>query len=245
MTRRSYPWLIPAFLFVSAAALAQETRPVAEPPEPAEWWRTDGPTPDTSTNYITDESPAAEFSLGIGYANLSIGGSDSVIDSEGALRFDGIVSFSPLQNLPQLRLGAGAGVTLVLDNSQWALVSSGGAVFVGHADVPLWLIEPEVRLSWRQTFGRHGEFYVEPGVGAGVVYAKIEIDGEDTSSGQSFDESDTVFEGRAFVNVGARVTGGLAGIQFSYARGDSLDLAENASGDFEEFYVGIFGSLRF
>ena len=238
-------WLLLALLCAPAAAGGQETRPAAEPAEPqqgpVEWWNAD----DAPSPYDEEEGPASEFSLGIGYANVSIGGSESVLDSLDALRFDAAVSFSPLQRLPQLRLGAAAGVALVPDNSQFAIVSDGGLVVVGRSDVPVWLIEPEVRLSWRQSFGEDGQIYVEPGVGAGAVYARLSIDGEDTSSGLSFDESDTSFSARAFLNVGARVTGGLAGLQVSYARGGSLDLAENADGEVEEFYIGIFGSLRF
>jgi hypothetical protein len=206
---------------------------------------TEGSGPQADTSYFDDQVPASEFSLGIGYAHVGIGDSDSVLDSEDALRFDPAVTFSPFAKLPQVRLGAAVGLTMVLDNSERTIVSNGGVVIVGHSSVPLWLVEPEVRLAWRQTFGEDGQFYVEPGVGVGAVFAQLDVSGNDTSSGQSIDESDTTFAARAFLNVGARVTGGLAGLQVSYLRGGSLDLAENASGDVDEFYIGIFGSLRF
>jgi hypothetical protein len=194
-----------------------------------------------------DEQDAlrSQFALGIGYAHLAIGGSDSALESEDALRFDPALTFAPFRDLPQLRIGGALGVTMVLDNSQFAFVSNGGAVFVGHSDVPLWLLEPELRASWQQPFGRSGEFFVEPGVAIGAVYGQLSIHAEDTHSGQSFDESDGTATGRVFLNLGARVPGGYAGIQASYARGGKLHFADNASGDFEQYYIGIFGAARF
>src|SRR3954451_146620 len=113
------------------------------------------------------DSPPGEFSLGIGYANIGIGGSDSLLNSEDALRFDSMLSFSPFAGLPQLRIGAAFGVDLVLDNSEFAFISNGGAVFIGHADIPLFLLEPEFRVSWQQFFGPEQQWYVEPGFGIG------------------------------------------------------------------------------
>jgi hypothetical protein len=187
----------------------------------------------------------SEFALGIGYAHLSIGDSDSVLDSEDALRFDAALTFAPIFDLPQLRIGGALGVTLVLDNSQFAFISSGGAVFVGSSDVPLWLLEPEFRVSWQQPFGTSDQFFIEPGLAVGGVYGVLSVDANDTASGRSFDESDGTYTGRAFLNLGARVPGGYAGIQASYVRGGSLHFADNASGDFEQYYIGIFGAARF
>jgi len=187
----------------------------------------------------------SEFALGIGYAHLSIGGSESALHSEDALRFDPALTFAPFFNLPQLRIGGALGVTLVLDNSQFVFISNGGAVFAGSSDVPLWLLEPEFRVSWQQPFGTSDQFFIEPGLAVGGVYGRLSIDANDTASGQSFDESDGTYTGRVFLNLGARVPGGYAGIQASYARGGSLHFADNASGDFEQYYIGIFGAARF
>jgi hypothetical protein len=189
--------------------------------------------------------PPGEFALGIGYAQVSIGDSDSLLDSEDALRFDSALSVSPFPDVPQLRLGAALGFVLTLDNSQRAIVSDGGLIVVGSSDVPLFLFEPEVRLSWQQPFGEGGGFFVEPGIGAGGVYANLSIDADDSPSGTSFDESDWSFSARAFLNVGFLVEGGVAGVQASYMWADDLHLAANAGGDVSEFYVGIFGALRF
>src|SRR5687767_15568031 len=100
-----------------------------------------------------DEGPGGEFGLGIGYANVSIGGSESPLDSEDTLRFDGWLSVAPFEAVPQLRLGGAMGFVLALDNSERAIISNGGVLIVGSSDIPLFMFEPEVRLSWQQTFG--------------------------------------------------------------------------------------------
>ena len=187
----------------------------------------------------------SDFTLGIGYANISIGDSNSLLHSEDALRFDAAVSFAPFPELPQLRLGGGFGVAMVLDNTRRTIISDDGIVYIGSSDVPLLLLEPELRLSWRQYIGDTGEFFVEPGVGVGGVFANLSIDADDTGTDESFDEWESAVTARAFVNVGFEVTGGMAGFQASYMRGGDLNFAENAGGDIDEFYLGIFGALRF
>jgi hypothetical protein len=193
-----------------------------------------------------DGVPPGEFSLGIGYAHISIGDSgSSVLDSEDALRFDGVLSYAPFPQVSQLRLGAAVGVSLVLDDSERVITSSGGLVIAGSSEVPVYLVEPEFRASWQQFFGQGQHFYVEPGIGVGGVIGNVSLDADDTASGDSFDESDAALSARVFLNVGFRAEGGFAGLQASYMRGGSLDFAENARGEVEELYVGFFGCLRF
>jgi len=185
-----------------------------------------------------------EFAVGIGYANISIGGSDSPLNSMDALHFDPVVSFSPIQNLPQLRLGAGFGVTLVLDNSDRTIVSNGGVIIVGHSSVPLWTFEPDLRASWRQYFRGNKGVFIEPGVAGGWTLAHVGVHSDDTD--ESFSETESTFSGRAFINIGTTLEGGgYAGLQASYLRGGDLDFGGNASGEIEEFYIGIFGAFRF
>ena len=189
-------------------------------------------------------APAAEFAAGIGYAHISIGGSDSELNDENALRFEASASFSPLAKLPQLRLGAAIGTSLVFDDSDLAIISSGGIVVVGHSTVPLFTVEPEARISWRQEFSQ-GKFYVEPGIGVGGMIAHLDINGNETEGGRSFNATEANWAARAFVNIGFRTGGGFGGVQLSYLRSGSIDLADNASGDMNQFYVGLFGALRF
>ena len=185
-----------------------------------------------------------EFLLGVGYSNISIGSSS--IENEGALHWDPVFSFSPLaEALPQLRLGAAVGVSLLLDNSSRTLISNNGQLIItGSSEVPLWLLEPEVRLSWRQTFGDRGQFFIEPGIAGGFCWGFLDIDVEG-SPGESFDKSDSTLFGRAFLRLGAQVPGGTAGVEASYLSGGTLEFADNARGHLNEWYVGIFGALQF
>jgi len=74
-------------------------------------------------------APALEFSMGVGYANLSLG-SNSALDSADALRFEPALSVSPFARLPQLRIGGAVGVSMVLDNSGSAvIINNGGLIF--------------------------------------------------------------------------------------------------------------------
>ena len=191
-----------------------------------------------------DEPIIAEFALGVGYGNLSIGGSDSALDDVGLLRWEPVLSIAPFQRIPQLRFGFACGIGLNLDNSSRVFISNGnGAVFVGSSTVPLWTLEPEFRLSWRQYFNTSHSFFVEPGIAVGALYAHLDVDNDTT--GDSYSESDTTLTGRVFLNVGVRSGPGTAGLQASYMRGGTIDLADNANGDIEEYYIGVFGSIGF
>ena len=187
---------------------------------------------------------ASEFSLRLGSASVSLSGSP-VIDSEGAFRFEPEWSFSPIQQVPQIRLGFNVGVTMVLDNSSRTIISGdNGLIFAGSSDVPLWIVEPELRLSWRQYLDERHQFFIEPGVAGGVALGFLELEAED-ESGDTYDADDSTLFGRVFLRAGARVTGGITGIEASWLSGGNLDFGGNASGDFEEFYVGIFGAISF
>src|SRR4051794_32533845 len=80
--------------------------------------------PAAAAQSILDDGPS-EFSLSIGYANISLG-SDSAIDNDSALRFEPSLSFSLIRQLPQLRLGTAVGVSMVLDNSTRTIISNNG-----------------------------------------------------------------------------------------------------------------------
>ena len=184
---------------------------------------------------------SSEFALSIGYANVGLGSSSS-LDSQDALRWETSLTFAPLRQLPQLRLGGDVGVSLVLEDSTTIFISRNGqTIFAGTSQVPLWTIEPELRLSWRQSFA-NGAFFVEPGVAGGLAWGFLDLH-DDAGNSYSADSS-TAF-GRVFLRAGARVSGGLAGIEASYAAGGNMNFGGDASGDFREFYIGIFGSLSF
>ena len=186
----------------------------------------------------------SEFSLSVGYAHLSLG-SSSIFDSESALRIEPSLSLSPIQQVPQLRLGADVGVSMVLDNSTRTIISRNGQVlFAGTGDIPLWLLEPELRLSWRQPLGDQHQFFIEPGIAGGIAWGFLELTAEDGSN-ETFEQDDSTLFYRAFLRLGAHVPGGIAGIDISWLSGGHLDLGDNAAGDLNEFYIGIFGALLF
>jgi hypothetical protein len=185
----------------------------------------------------------AEFSLGIGYAHVSLADSD-VIDGESGIHFEPALTFSLIPQLPQLRVGADVGVTLVLDNSQRAIISRNGTlIFAGSSDVPLWLLEPELRVSWRQYFGDN--FFVEPGVAGGIAFGFFSLNPADGGTGDSYEKDDSTVFGRVFLRAGARVSGGTAGVEASWLTGGKLDFGGGAAGDLSEFYIGVFGALSF
>ena len=200
----------------------------------------------TSQVRAQDEPPMgstlgmSEFSLSLGYANISVGGP---FEHEGAFRFEPSVTFAPIEQLPQVRFGLDVGVSLVLDNSTRTIISGDhGLIFAGSSDVPVWFIEPALRLSYRQTFGNEHEFFIEPGIAGGFAFGQVDLT-DDT--GHDYDKSDTTFFGRVFLRAGARVQGGLAGIEASYLSGGKMDFGGDASGDLTEWYIGIFGTLCF
>ena len=201
---------------------------------------------DPLSDYEPSRPPSTtEFTIGVGYAHIAIG--DGEFDNESALRWDPSFSISPIPNLPQLRLGAAIPFSLVLDNSNRTIISNNGnLIVIGSSDVPLWTLEPELRLSWRQYLGDRNQFFIEPGIAGGAFFAFVDIaDDPDTATDESYDASDGGFSARAFLRAGVREQGGFAGIEASYLRSESIDLADNASGEVEQWYIGIFGSLAF
>ena len=230
-------YLLSAWLFAFANPAPQAVPADAEPPLPLLY----------ASDTMFDENEIfgdPDFALGIGYGNFSVGDSDSPLDSQDMLRFDSALTIGPIPSVPQLRIGGALGFGLVIDSSGFFIISNGGLVAGGSGEVPMIVFEPEARVSWRQYLGDTGMF-LEPGVGVGGAFANISIDADDTSTGEEFDEWDSSFAARAFFNVGFEVEGGFAGFQVSYMRGDGMDFGTDASGDVEEFYVGIYGALRF
>ena len=72
-----------------------------------------------------------------------------------------------------------------------------------------------------------------------------DIDADDSPGDDSYSEGDSTWHTRLFLRFGARLEGGFGGIEASWMRGGDLDLADNADGEVEEFYLGIFGALVF
>jgi hypothetical protein len=189
-------------------------------------------------------SGTTDLGLSMGYANIDLGAS-SVISHEGAFRFEPSFTFVPLPSVPQLRVGGDAGASFVLDNSTHTIISHNGQLIIaGSADVPFWMIEPELRLSWRQQFGPDNALFIEPGIAGGFAFGYLELHDANNPDISYHANSSTGF-GRAFLRAGARVTGGTAGIEASCLAGGRMDFGGNAAGDLREFYIGVFGALQF
>jgi len=189
-----------------------------------------------------------EFLLGAGYTRINFEGSNVLIDDRDGIHIDPVFSFVPLDDVPQLRLGAGVGFSAALDNVRGATVIDGSdTFFVSGDDATLFLFEPEVRVSWRSEFGEGNLYFIEAGVGGGAVIGWLQAGDGDVGGPDDadLDVADVTPMGRVLLRAGVRLTGGLAGIEASYLRGGSLDFAEGVEGDIGEFYFGIFGAVKF
>jgi hypothetical protein len=181
-----------------------------------------------------------EIGFNIGYSNISIGSSS--IQDEGALRLEPSISIAPIKPVPQLRVGADLGVSMVLDNSSRTVASRNGTlIIVGSSDVPLWLLEPELSISWRQNFGN---FFIEPGLAGGGVFGFFHIHNV-SNTDVSYDADSNTGYGRVFLRAGSTAGLGTFGIQGSFAEGGQLNFGGNAKGDLQEWYVGVYGAFRF
>ena len=191
-----------------------------------------------------------EFSLGVGYSQVIFSGSGNVFDDLDAIHFNPVISFAPFRGLPQVRLGADLGITFSLEDVG-GLISSGGGglIIVGTADTSLMLFQPELCLSWRQPLGSEDVgLFVEPGVAVGGTFGFFDVDNEAfLAAGGSGDPDgwDSTWTARAFLRVGMRSSGGLVGLETSYLRGGHLDFGDDNGGDLSEFYIGLFGALKF
>jgi hypothetical protein len=188
---------------------------------------------------------APEFSMSIGYGNISLG-SNSGFEDQSGLHLQPEWSFSPLQKLPQLRLGADIGSTIVFDNSsRTVIINNGGTVIAGSSSIPLWTLEPELTLSWRQAFGANQRFFIEPGIAGGGMFGFLSIH-SDVYPYNSYSKSAETGYGKAFLRSGFVIPGGIVGVEGSYLSGGDLDFGGSSTfGKVTEYYVGIFGTIQF
>jgi hypothetical protein len=204
-----------------------------------------------NAGYEEDSGFAPEFSLGIGYSRIVFSGTTgNVLDDMDAVHFNPALSFSPLRNaLPQLRLGTGFGFSAALEDVGGLISSGGGGVIILKGDTALYLFEPEVQLSWHQPLGPpEWGFFLEPGVAAGGVIGWIDADAtafhEAGGTGDP-DEWDAVFSARVFLRGGLHMGAGFGGLEASWLRAQRLDFGDNTGGDLGQFYIGVFGAIRF
>ncbi len=185
-----------------------------------------------------------EFGVGIGYSNIDL--NSPVAHDQDALHFVPSLSCSPIGVLPQLRLSANIGTSFVFDNSiHTIIVNNGSLTIAGSSSIPLWLLEPELSLSWRQTFGKEGQgVFVEPGIAGGGAFGFLDLDNIN-GTGNSYTANSSTGYGRVFLRAGGVSGTGIFGLEGSYLQGGHMDFGGSSSGDLKELYIGVFASFRF
>lgn len=193
---------------------------------------------------------AAEFDLGIGYAHVELDGSASPFDSRGGLRVEPRFSWSPGGYDAPLRLGLGlaiSGFERSTDDDR-VFTDEDGDVFIFDSDdvESLTLLTPEFQVSYRLMLGpedldREKKWFVEPGVGVGVVVAQYWV-GETFGwwTATEINEWDATIAGRPFIRAGYQGQRWVLGLEASYLFGGSLQFTEDIGGDVSEWHVGAF-----
>ncbi len=198
-----------------------------------------------SLPFAAPHARAADFAfdLGVEYSHLTLEGSQSFGERDG-LRIEPRFSVGLTQAMPQLRLGVGVGFSSYyhqLDSDTVITIDHGDHTDVIFADQweSVSLIEPELQVSFRQTFGPSDRWYVEPGVGVGAAVANYSVwDNFWGWSDTHNSEWDTTWEVRPFLRIGYMWENWVAGFETSYMWGGNLDLTDQVRGDVREFYAG-------
>ena len=188
-----------------------------------------------------------DFSLSLGYAHVSLDDAPDPFDSRGGFRIEPRFSFGVSDELPQLRLGVGMGIsgfakTFDEDEDDDFVVIDGEVFFFDEDDEEsLTLITPEFQVSWRQRLGEDGRWFIEPGVGVGAVIAEYWV-GETFGWWTDTDVSewDVTFGARPFLRAGYLADRWLVGMEVSYLWGGEMEFTDEVHGDIEELYVGVF-----
>lgn len=162
-----------------------------------------------------------EFALGLGASLLNTEGNElgDDVGPWAEVRF----SIAPLPKLQPLRLGFGLEFSYQSEKVESAISSETADLF---------LITPEVQLSWRQSLGER--FYVEPGVGVGALIGVVDLFGA---------QEDTEFSARPFVRFGYQTWNWSGGIEVGY-QFSSLDFGGGSS-DVQNLNIGAFIAFRF
>ena len=167
-----------------------------------------------------------EFSLAGGATQLYIDedGDDDVLNDQWGPWIRPSFSFAPSENTPQLRLGGGV-------EFSWISGTVDDEFITGELD--LFLITPELLLSWRQPIGDAARWYVEPGVGVGPAIGALWFVGTEWGYGYSV---------RPFLRGGYQADHWSAGIEASYRFG-RLNFDDGDS-DIENLELGLFVAWR-
>ena len=167
-----------------------------------------------------------EFSLAGGATQLYVDeGDEDVLNDEWGPWVRPSFSLAPIDAAPQFRLGGAVGFG-------WVRGTIDDAFLAG--DVDLFLITPELLLSWRQPIGgAEARWYVEPGIGVGATIGALWAIGTDWGYGYSV---------RPFVRAGYQWDNWSAGLEAAYRFGH-LDFGDS-DGDVENLEIGVFAAWK-
>jgi hypothetical protein len=206
-------------------------------------------------SFARAEVGGKEFDLSIGYAHLSLSGSAGPFDDRDGIRVEPRFSFGAGGATSGLRFGIGVGISGFekSHDEDFFVIDDDGDVFEfdGDSVESITLITPEIQLSWRQMLGPvEGEssqrrWFVEPGVGLGVVFAQYWVgDTFGFAVDTDISEWDTTIAARPFLRAGWSGDRWVFGLEGSYLFGGNLDFTDEVGGDLEEWYVGAFFGAR-
>jgi hypothetical protein len=167
-----------------------------------------------------------ELSIGVGASSMSTRGA---LDDRWGPWAEPSISFSPFDDLTQLRVGFGVGINYFQHDVSVPLGIYGDSTSV---NVYLGMATPEALISWRQPIA--DKFFIEPGVGIGVAIGDF--------YGVSNDEWTAGFSARPFVRFGYDASRWNAGIEVGYQY-SRLEL-EGDNTDIRIFNVGGFFGLK-
>ncbi len=193
-----------------------------------------------------------EVSLGISYAHLELDGAQGTFEEHDGVRLEPRFSLSPFNDLRQLRLGAGLGISgysKSTDDDITFTDDDGDTFEIDSDDVEsLSFVVPEIQLSWVQPIIKtdDGGLFIEPGVSLGLLIANYSVSTESYfGSDEDIDEWDTAAAVRPFVRASYAWNHFSFGVEVSYLIGGKLDLFGDVEGDPTELIVGGFVSYRF
>ena len=158
-----------------------------------------------------------ELSLTTGGTQQKVEGGGE-LDGQWGLSIEPGFSLAPFKGAPQFRLGAGVELA-------WVSADVDNEFISGQAD--LFLITPELRVSWRQNLTDH--LSLEPGVGGGIAIGALDFVGVEWGSGYSV---------RPFVRAGYAFDHWSTGVELAYRFGH-LNF-DGADGDIENLNVAVF-----
>ena len=194
-----------------------------------------------------------EAAVGISYGHLDFSGADGTFRTHDGVRFEPRFSLSLIDDLPQLRLGVGVGISGYSETTDDDLTftDDNGNTFEidGDSVESLTFVIPELQVSWRQPVGDTdgGSFFVEPGGSIGLLIANYNVSEHHRyfDSDEKIDETDTTFAIRPFVRAGYAWSHFATGIEVSYLFGGNIDLFGEVDGHPRELLVGGFFAYRF